>query len=57
MQGVLTDEGYTSNGSYDRAVKILKDLREAGLTGLEVEERRHFDKETGWVADLDQQIS
>lgn len=52
LQGVLTDEGYASNESFSKAVKILKDLREVGLGDLEGEERRNFDKETRWVADL-----
>ncbi|CAN9473666.1 unnamed protein product [Alternaria alternata] len=54
LQGVLTDEGYTSKESYSKAVNILKDLREMGLGDLKGEERRDFDKETRWVADLDE---
>lgn len=53
LQGVLTDEGYASDESFSKAVKILRDLREVGLRDLEGEERRSFDKETRWVADLD----
>ncbi|KAH7110055.1 kinase-like domain-containing protein [Dendryphion nanum] len=53
LQGVLTDEGYASNESFSKAVKILRDLREVGLCDLKGEERRSFDKETRWVADLD----
>ncbi|RII14889.1 hypothetical protein CUC08_Gglean003811 [Alternaria sp. MG1] len=54
LQGVLTDEGYTSKESYSKAVNILKDLLEIGLGNLKGEERRDFDKETRWVADLDE---
>ena len=53
LQGVLTDEGYTSNESFSKAVDTLKDLRELGLCGLKGEERHNFDKEMRWVADLD----
>lgn len=50
----MTDEGYTSKESYSKAVNILKDLLEIGLGNLKGEERRDFDKETRWVADLDE---
>jgi hypothetical protein len=53
LQGVLTDEGYASNETYSKAVKILKDLREGALHDLEGEERTSFEEETRWVADLD----
>lgn len=53
LQGVLTDEGYTSNKSFSKAVSILEYLRELGLGDFEGEERRNFEKETQWVADLD----
>jgi hypothetical protein len=53
LQGVLTDEGYTSNESFSKAVSILEYLRELGLGDFEGEERRNFEKETQWVADLD----
>jgi hypothetical protein len=53
VQGVLTDEGYASKESFNKAVKILRDLREVGLGDMKGEERRSFDKETRWVADLD----
>ncbi|KAF1828217.1 hypothetical protein BDW02DRAFT_635315 [Decorospora gaudefroyi] len=53
LQGVLTDEGYASKEIFSKAVKILRDLREVGLGDLKGEERRSFDKETRWVADLD----
>lgn len=53
LRGVLTDEGYASNESFSKAVKILGDLREVGLDDLKGEERRSFDNETRWVADLD----
>lgn len=46
LQGVLTDEGYTSNETFSKAVEILQDSREAGLRDLEGEERRKFDSET-----------
>jgi len=52
LQGVLTDEGYASNESISKAVEILKKLREIGLGELKGEERRSFDKETHWVANL-----
>ncbi|KAI4947449.1 hypothetical protein J4E91_006803 [Alternaria rosae] len=54
LQDVLTDEGYASNESFSKAVKILKDLREVGLGDLKGEERRSFDKETRWVVDLEE---
>ncbi|XP_014561693.1 hypothetical protein COCVIDRAFT_33286 [Bipolaris victoriae FI3] len=54
LQGVLTDEDYTPKESFGKAVKILKDLREVGLGDLKGEERNNFDKETRWVADLDE---
>ncbi len=49
----MTDEGYASNESFSKAVKILKDLREDWLGEVKGEERRSFEKETRWVADLD----
>ncbi|KAI4914726.1 hypothetical protein J4E90_004758 [Alternaria incomplexa] len=52
LQGILTDEGYASNESFSKAVEILGDLREVGLSSLEGEDRRSFDKETRWVLDL-----
>lgn len=52
LRGILTDEGYTSKESFSKAVKILRDLRDVGLGDLKGEERRNFDKETRWVADL-----
>lgn len=53
LQGVLTDEGYTSLETFPKAVEVLKDLRAAGLRGLKGEKRRDFDVETRWVRDLD----
>jgi len=53
LQGVVTDEGYTSNESFTRAVEVLGDLRRVGLGDLKGEERRCFDEETRWVADLE----
>jgi phage gp36-like protein len=53
LQGVLTDEGYASNDSFSKAVKVLKDLRKVGLEDLKGEEQRNFDKETWWVTELD----
>lgn len=43
LQGVLTDEGYTSNETFSKAVEILQNLRKTGLGHLEGEERRNFD--------------
>ncbi|KAF1354277.1 hypothetical protein EJ07DRAFT_133379 [Lizonia empirigonia] len=57
LQGVLTNEGYASKESFSKAVKILRDLREVGLGDMKGEERRSFDKETRWVADLDETAS
>lgn len=54
LRGILTDEGYASNETFSKAVKTLRDLREVGLGGLKGEERGIFDKETRWVADLDE---
>jgi hypothetical protein len=53
LQGVLTDEGYTSLETLPKAVEVLKDLRAAGLRDLEGEKRREFEIETQWIADLD----
>jgi hypothetical protein len=52
LTGILTDEGYASNESFSEAVEVLKDLREVGLNGMDGEERRNFDEETQWVANL-----
>ena len=52
LQGVLTDEGYASIESYDKAVESIGKLREVGLHNLEGEDRRRFDKETLWIKDL-----
>jgi hypothetical protein len=52
LQGVLTDEGYASNETFNQAVEILKELREAGLQGLEGEKQHEFDIETRWIAHL-----
>lgn len=54
LRGILTDEGYASNESFSKAVKVLQDLREAGLGSLKGEERHKFDQETQWVADIDE---
>ena len=52
LQGVVTDEGYASNETFDQAVRIFKELREAGLQGLEGNKQREFDIETRWIVDL-----
>jgi hypothetical protein len=52
LQGIFTDEGYASNESFSKAVKVLKNLREVGLSDLKGEERRDFDRETRWVVGL-----
>jgi hypothetical protein len=57
LQGILTDEGYASNESFNKAVNILKDLREVGLANLKGEERHNFDKVTRWLAGLGAQSS
>lgn len=53
LQGVLTDEGYSSNESFSKAVSVLEYLREVELGDFKGEERRSFEKETRWVADLE----
>ncbi|KAJ4983835.1 hypothetical protein SVAN01_10698 [Stagonosporopsis vannaccii] len=52
LQGVLTDEGYASHESFNKAVEILNELRAAGLRDLKGEERIKFDEETVWIASL-----
>lgn len=54
LQGVLSDEGYTPNETFNKAIEILKDLRETGLGNLKGKERQTFDAETRWIADLDE---
>ena len=48
----MSDEGYTSNETFSKAIEIFRDLRESGLAVLEGEERMEFDKKTRWVLDL-----
>lgn len=53
LQGVLTDEGYTSNETFCKVVETVRDMRNAGLESLEGDERDRFEVETHWVAELD----
>lgn len=52
LKGILTDEGYTSNETFDQAVSILRSLREESLALLEGDERDEFEKETRWVLNV-----
>ena len=52
LQGVLTDEGYASNETFDQAVEVFKQLREAGLQGMGGEKLRELDIETHWIIGL-----
>lgn len=54
LNGILTPEGYTSNETFNEAVKIARSLREAGLQVLEGEERRIFEEETQCIGVLDE---
>ena len=48
----MTNEGYASYESLHKAVEILKELREVGMTNLMGEDQCIYDKATRWVADL-----
>lgn len=52
FEGVLTDEGFALNETYEQAVEAVRGLKAAGLDGLEGEKREKFEKETQWVTDL-----
>jgi hypothetical protein len=52
LEGIVTDEGYASNETFEQAVETFKDLRKVGLEELEGEERTNFENDTRWVADL-----
>jgi alpha-galactosidase len=54
LEGVLTDEGYTSNETLDKAVQALKGLREIGLQTLQGDVRSRFEEETRWVTSLNE---
>jgi hypothetical protein len=54
LEGVLTQEGYTANETFDEAVEMLKQLREIGLENLEGGVRKEFEVETRWVGKLGQ---
>jgi hypothetical protein len=57
LQGIVTDEGYASNETFEQAVETFRSLREVGLEELDGEERINFEKETRWVTDLEAQSS
>lgn len=46
MRGILTDEGYTNNETFDQAVEAVENLRGAGLDVLDGDDRDVFEKET-----------
>lgn len=52
LSGTLTDEGYTNNDTFAKAVETVKNLRETGLANLNGEERDEFDKQTSWILNL-----
>lgn len=54
FEGVLTDEGFALNETYEQAVEAVKELKAAGLDGLEGEEREIFEKDTHWITELDE---
>ncbi|KAH7382206.1 kinase-like domain-containing protein [Pyrenochaeta sp. MPI-SDFR-AT-0127] len=43
LQGILTDEGYASNESYNKAVETIKGLQEVGLADITSAKLSNFD--------------
>jgi hypothetical protein len=54
FDGVLTDEGFALNETYEQAVEAVRGLRVVGLEGLEGEEREGFQRDTHWITELDE---
>jgi len=52
LSGVLTNEGYTNNDTFDQAVETVKSLQKAGLDGSDADRRDEFERATRWVVDL-----
>lgn len=52
IREIVTNEGYTSNEDFPRAVEIFQKLRESCLKNLEGDERQEFDKQTRWIRDI-----
>lgn len=52
LSGTLTDEGYTSNSTFVKAVETLKNLRDSGSAKLEGKERDEFVEQTAWIGGL-----
>ncbi|KAL1982712.1 hypothetical protein VTN96DRAFT_963 [Rasamsonia emersonii] len=52
IREIVTNEGYTSNEDFPRAVEIFQRLRESGLKNLEGDDREEFDKQTRWIRDI-----
>ncbi|KAL9093851.1 MAG: hypothetical protein Q9165_003774 [Trypethelium subeluteriae] len=51
LRGILTDEGYTSNETFGKAVEVLETLRETGPARLKGDERDESDRKIHWVVD------
>ena len=52
LEDFLTNEGYTPNEDYGKAIELLKNLRTAGLTHLGDKDRDEYDRMTQWILDL-----
>ncbi|KAH0841198.1 phosphotransferase enzyme family protein [Fonsecaea pedrosoi] len=50
LQGLVHRDGWTSNETYDQALKMFAQLRDQGLQHLTGEERREFEQQTRWAS-------
>lgn len=49
IEGLVKRDGWTSNETFDEAVRFFSDLRKVGLQKMKGKEREEFEKETRWA--------
>ena len=53
LKGFVARDGWTSNETYEKALKMVAGLREEGLKQMTGEERNDFEKRTRWASMAD----
>lgn len=53
LEGFVARDGWTSNETYEEALKMFAGLREDGLKQMTGEERNDFEKRTRWASMAD----
>lgn len=53
LEGFVARDGWTSNETYEEALKMFSGLREEGLKQMAGEERSDFEKRTKWASMAD----